>query len=206
MLQNSFGLAAKLSVKFLKGLLGWTKTAVSTGGGIVSSVFRTIGTALLSVPGLLKKLFVRATPVFMKTQLTKAWGLAKLAAAPVGRIAWRLLLFSSGSIMSVLASAGGVVGSVWAALGLGPALAAIGYVAFWGLVIAAVAVTALWIANWITNKVFQKGIGDAINDYIDGMGEWTYRATKAAISALPAGIAINAVFDDLVDNRGTDPG
>ena len=162
-----------LTVGFLKTLLGWTKTAATTGGSFVMNTLRTLGTVLLSAGGLVKKLFSNA-PVFLKTQLTKAWGLARMAGASVATMAWRGLLFAAGSIGTALSASGGVIASVWSALGLGSALAAIGYVAFWALVIAAIIVTSIWVANWITNRIFKKGLWQLWEDYIESLGDWAY--------------------------------
>ena len=186
-LQNTFGTGAKLTVSFLKGLLGWTKTAAKTGGGVITSVLKTVGTVLLSTGGLLKKLFGK-TPVFLKKQLHKAWGLARMAGASVVTLAWRGLLFAAGPIMAALSGAGGVIASVWSALGLGSALAALGVAAFWVILIGGLIVTSIWISNALMNRVFGKGLWEVWNDFIESLRDWAYNTVKSVGDSWEAGM------------------
>tara|TARA_R110000824_G_scaffold62407_2_gene165326 strand:- start:1004 stop:2128 length:1125 start_codon:yes stop_codon:yes gene_type:complete len=162
-LQNTFGLAAKggymLSKAFIGKLMGWSSTLFRGAGSGGGSVLRTVGTALLNTAGLISKLFKKITPVWTKNILMKAWGLTKLATQALsGRAALLIQGLWKTRLFSVARMGGSWLLGLLPAVGLGGALATVGFYALIALATIGVVVGGIWVLNAIANKVFKKNI------------------------------------------------
>jgi hypothetical protein len=174
-LQNTFLKAITggymLGRSFLKNLLGWSKKAATGAPGVISTVAKTVGNALLGASGLVAKLFKKITPVWTKNALMGAWGLLKVATLKLGTVAsnlvgglWKSRLFGVARIG--LAAGASWIGSLFAATGIGGALGLIGPVALFALAVVGLMVTGAWVLNALFNKVFGMGIKEAFEEYL----------------------------------------
>tara|TARA_R110002012_G_scaffold234538_1_gene408137 strand:+ start:442 stop:1572 length:1131 start_codon:yes stop_codon:yes gene_type:complete len=160
-LQNTFFAAATngymLSKAFIGKLMGWTSTlfrGARDGGG---SVLKTVGNALLSTAGLLKKLFAKITPVWAKDFLIKSWGLLKIAGKALTGTAANLISTLWKSRLLGVARIGGTwIAGLFGSLGLGGALATLGFYGLLLLAGVALMVTGFWVLNALSNMIFGK--------------------------------------------------
>lgn len=166
-LQNTFGLAARggymLGRSFIGKLMGWTKSIAKGAPGVVSSIAKTVSNVLLGTAGLLRKLFAKLTPVWLKSFLMGAWGLTKVAALKLGQAAssligglWKTRLFG-------IARIGVTAGVTWlaglfGAVGLGGALATVGFYGLIALAAIGVVVGGLFVLNSLSQKIFGVGL------------------------------------------------
>ena len=170
LLKNSLGWASGKGVGLTKDLLkklsGWTKTAAKTAISYIRTGARVAMNAVLSAPGLLKKLFVSKAPLFLKSALQSAWGVTKLFGKHLKNIAWKALLFGGRVITLTWSLIFPILTKIFSLLGGFSGLMTFGLV---GLILAAVAlitVGAIFVINLILNKVFNTNL----QDFWDAMG------------------------------------
>ena len=166
-LQNTFGTVASkgymLSKAFIGKLMGWSSTlfrgGTSTGTSVVKTVVNTVGNVILGTAGLLKKLFSKITPVWTKNILMKAWGLTKIAGKALSGAAAKLVsgLWSS-RLLGVAKLGGTWIAGLFGSLGIGSALATVGFYALIALATVGLVVAGIWVLNAIANKLFKKNI------------------------------------------------
>lgn len=162
-LRNTFGLAAEggymLSKAFIGKLMGWSSTLVRGAGSGGGTVLRTVGNALLGTAGLVAKLFKKITPVWAKSFLMQAWGLTRIASQALsGRALDLISALWKTRLFSVVRMGGSWLIGLLPAVGLGGALATVGFYALIGLAAVLVVVGGIWVLNAIANKIFKKNI------------------------------------------------
>ena len=163
-LQNTFGAAATngymLSKAFIGKLMGWSSTLFrgATGGG--GSVLRTVGNALLGTAGLVAKLFKKITPVWAKEFLKTAWGLTRTAALKLSGTAAKLVSGLWRSRLLGVARIGGTwIAGLFGSLGIGGALATVGFYALIALAAVGLVVGGMFVLNALANKIFGMSFG-----------------------------------------------
>ena len=119
-----------------------------------------MGNALLGTTGLLKKLFSKITPVWAKTFLMQAWGLTSTAAKALSGAAGKLVsgLWSS-RLLGVARIGGTWIAGLFGSLGIGGALATVGFYALIALAAVGLVVGGMFVLNALANKIFGMSFG-----------------------------------------------